>query len=35
MSDDRFFGVLTMLGIAVLVLGFVIGWCANPDDDHD
>lgn len=35
MSDARFFGVLALLAISTLVIGFVLGWSANPSDDHD
>ena len=35
MSDARFFGVLALLGVAILTLGFLLGWFANPDDSHD
>lgn len=35
MSDTRFLGVLALLSLSILVIGFILGWCANPSDDHD
>jgi hypothetical protein len=35
MTDARFFGVLCLLVISAIVIGFIIGWCANPSDSHD
>jgi hypothetical protein len=35
MSDARFFGVLMLLVVSAVVIGFVLGWAANPDDSHD
>lgn len=35
MSDARFFGILLLLSVSAIVFGFVVGWCANPSDDHD
>ena len=35
MSDARFFGIMLMLGLSVLAIGFILGWAANPDDSHD
>lgn len=35
MSDSQFLGVLGLLIFSAIVIGFVIGWSANPTDDHD
>jgi hypothetical protein len=35
MTDERFIGVLCLLIVSALVIGFIIGWCANPSDGHD
>lgn len=34
MTDERFFAVLLLLAVSVLVVGFVIGWsCREENDD--
>lgn len=35
MSDARFFGILLLLSLSVLSIGFVLGYCCNPSDGHD
>jgi hypothetical protein len=35
MTDGRFFGLVGLLIFSALAFGFVMGWCANPSDDHD
>lgn len=35
MTDTRLFGVCVLLSLSALIIGFIMGWCANPDDDHD
>jgi len=35
MTDTEFLGVLALVALGFAVLGYVIGWCANPSDDHD
>jgi hypothetical protein len=33
MSDQRFFGVLLLLSISTLVIGFVLGWASHEEND--
>jgi len=35
MSDGQILGLAALLCLSFLVLGFIVGWCANPSDDHD
>lgn len=35
MTDARFFGILLLLSISILGIGFVLGYCCNSGDDHD
>lgn len=28
-------GLLALVLTSGIVIGFVFGWCANPDDSHD
>jgi hypothetical protein len=34
-SDARFFGIIALLAVSLLAVGFIVGWLANPDDGHD
>lgn len=35
MTDAQFFGVIGLLLISAMTIGFVIGYAANPTDSHD
>lgn len=35
MSDARYFGIMGLLLLSALFIGFVLGWNSNPDDSHD
>jgi hypothetical protein len=32
-TDARFFGILALFAISLLVIGFIVGWAANPNGD--
>lgn len=35
MTPTEIIGVVGLLSVSVFVVGFVVGYCANPADDHD
>lgn len=35
MTDANFYGIMLLLGISILGIGFVLGYSCNPDDSHD
>lgn len=35
MSDARFFGLLALLLVAALAVGFAMGWAAGEEHDDD
>jgi hypothetical protein len=35
MSDLQGLALVAALMVCTLVIGFVVGWTANPSDDHD
>lgn len=35
MTDTRYIATLLLIGLAVLLTGFVLGYFADPGDGHD
>jgi hypothetical protein len=34
MSACQGLGLLALVMVSGIIIGFVLGWCANPSDDH-